>query len=119
VRSLRPPPPRHWISLVIAPALSEAHAAMAWAEQKRARSGRVKRWLVTIADLVERWPALHADGLKTAHGATTPAGTGAVMAGRDVPRADFQRAVVAGLPNVLAEDWATAARRIREFATRL
>ena len=115
MRSGHPPALRHWITLVAAPASSGALAAMAWAEQKRTRSEKVKRWLVAIADLVELWPALHADD----HGPTTPAGAVAVMVGRDIPGADVQRAVVAGLPNVLAEDWAAAARQIREFATRL
>jgi hypothetical protein len=119
VRSPRPPAFRHWFSLVIAPALSGALAAMVWAEQKRTRSETVKRWLITIADLVELWPALHAEDLETAYAATTPAGAVAVMVGRDIPEADVQRAVVAGLPNVLDEDWAAAARQIREFATRL
>ena len=115
MRAVRPPAFPRWITLVVAPALSGALAAMAWAEQRRTRSEQVKRWLVAIADLVELWPALHADD----HGATTPAGAVALMVGRDIPRADVQRAVVAGLPNVLAEDWAVAARQIRNFATRL
>jgi len=78
-----------------------------------------KRWLVTIAHLVEMWPALHVHDQETAYGVTTPAGAVAVMIGRDVPGADVQRAVVAGLPNVLAQDWATAARQIRESAARV
>jgi len=92
---------------------------VAWAEQKRTRSETVKRWLVMIADIVELWPALDADDQETAWGATTPAGAVAVMVGRDIRGADVQRAVVAGLPNVPDEDWATAARQIREFATRV
>ena len=118
MRSVRPPALRHWITLVATPALSGALAAMACAELKRTRSEEVKSWLVAIADLVELWPALHADDLGTAHRARTPAGAVAVMVGRDISGADVQRAVVAGLPNVLAEDWAAAARQIREFATR-
>ena len=91
---------------------------MVWAEQKRDRREMVKRWLVTIADLVEMWPALHADERETAYGVTTPAAAVAMMVGRDVPGPDVQRQVVARLPKLLAQDWATAARQIREFAAR-
>jgi hypothetical protein len=41
------------------------------------------------------------------------------MVNRDIPAAEVRRAVIAGLPNVLSEDWAEAARQVREAAARL
>jgi hypothetical protein len=111
---------RKWLALAFAlTAFAVMLAAMAWPLQKRTKHDEIRHWLMRIADVVERWPTMRHDDIETVMVVTTPAGAVAVMVNTDIRTAEVRRAVVAGLPNVLSEDWAEAAQQVREAAARL
>ena len=73
------------------------------------------KWLIKIATALETWHTMPPDDVGVAMTVTTPFGAVMYILNRQIPAAE-RAAVLAAVPAVLTEDFAEAARRVRQAA---
>jgi hypothetical protein len=74
-----------------------------------------REWLLKIAKAVEDWPTMPRDDVAVAISVSTPAGAVEYIVNKHIPTEE-RPAVRAALPTLTTDDFAAAARQIREVA---